>query len=143
MIQIFTEAFMADTFGSMASIRNKGLLTEESDSHYRIERNFLVTVLAPWLAKIKFDEAWYLNKYGDVRDAVKRGTYLSGREHYLTHGFLEHRLPSVIPVNEKWYLQSYPDVADAIRTGVYKSAQAHFDLVGFREGRLPFAKFQF
>jgi hypothetical protein len=134
---------MSDTFGSMASIRNKGLLSEESDSHFRIERNFLITILAPWLEKIKFEESWYLDKYGDVRDAVKRGTYASGREHYLTHGYLEHRLPSVISVNEKWYLQSYPDVADAIRTGVYKSAQAHFDLVGFREGRLPFAKYQF
>jgi hypothetical protein len=134
---------MSDTFGSLASLRNKGLLTAEGDMHFRIERNFLLSIMAPWLAKIKFDEAWYLGKYSDVKDAVKRGTYASGREHYLKHGYLEHRIPSAIPVNEKWYLQSYPDVADAIRTGIYKSAQAHFELVGFREGRLPFAKYQF
>lgn len=134
---------MPDTFGSMAVLRNKGLLTPEGDAHFRIERDFLVSILAPLLAKIKFDEAWYLGKYSDVKDAVKRGTYASGREHYLTHGFLEHRIPSVIPVSEKWYLQTYPDVADAMRAGVYKSAQAHFDLVGFREGRLPFANYQF
>jgi hypothetical protein len=94
------------------------------------------------LSGIKFDEAWYLSKYPDVKEAVRRGVVASGREHYVLSGYYEHRLPTAILVNEKWYLDAYPDVREAMRAGVYKSGQAHFDLAGFREGRLPYANFQ-
>ena len=134
---------MAEPFGSLASLKNQGLMSPDKDSHFRVERNFLVSLLAPRIAKIKFDEAWYLSKYPDVREAVKRGVVASGREHYMLDGYFEHRLPVAIVVNEKWYLESYPDVAEAMRSGIYKSAQAHFDIAGFREGRLPYANFQF
>jgi hypothetical protein len=133
----------AEPFGSMASLKNQGLLVpENNNTHFRIERNFLVAIMAKRLAGIKFDEAWYLSKYPDVKEAVKRGIVASGRDHYVAHGFYEHRMPSAIQVNEKWYLDAYPDIAEAIRAGVYKSAQAHFDQAGFREGRLPFPNFQ-
>lgn len=132
-----------DTFSSMASLKNQGLLIPEGDTHFRIERNLLVAIMTATLAKIKFDEAWYLSKYPDVKESVKRGNLKSGREHYLLFGYFEHRMPTAIVVNEKWYLDAYKDVADAIRSGIYKSAQAHFDIAGFREGRLPFANFKF
>jgi hypothetical protein len=135
---------MAEPFGSMASLKNQGLLVpENNNTHFRIERNFLVSIMAKRLAGIKFDEAWYLSKYPDVKEAVRRGVVASGRDHYMAHGFYEHRMPTAIQVNEKWYLDAYPDIAEAIRAGVYKSAQAHFDQAGFREGRLPFPNFQF
>jgi len=137
------EVEMAEAFGSMAALKNQGLLMPESNTHFRIERNFLVSILSKRLATIKFDEAWYLSKYPDVKDAVRRGVVASGREHYVAQGFYEHRMPVAIQVNEKWYLESYPDIAEAIRAGVYKSAQAHFDQAGFREGRLPYPNFQF
>jgi hypothetical protein len=137
------EAEMADAFGSMAALKNQGLLVPENHTHFRIERNFLISIMAKRIASIKFDEAWYLSKYPDVKDAVKRGIIASGREHYMAHGFYEHRMPTAIVVNEKWYLESYPDIAEAIRSGIYRSAQAHFDQAGFREGRLPFPNFQF
>jgi hypothetical protein len=136
-------ADMSDAFGSMASLKNQGLLVPESNTHFRIERNFLVSIMAKRLASIKFDENWYLSKYLDVKDAVKRGIVASGRDHYVAHGFYEHRMPVPIVVNDKWYLDAYPDIAEAIRQGVYKNAQAHFDQAGFREGRLPYANFQF
>ena len=132
-----------DPVASMATLKNQSLLVPEGDTHFRIERNLLVAMMETTLAKIKFDEAWYLSKYPDVKDAVKRGKVASGREHYLRFGYFEHRMPTAIVVNEKWYLETYKDVADAIRTGLYKSAQAHFDIAGFREGRLPFANFKF
>jgi hypothetical protein len=94
------------------------------------------------MANIKFDETWYLSKYPDVKDAVKRGRVASGREHYVQSGYYEHRMPSAIMVNEKWYVEAYPDVAEAIQAGVYKSAQVHFEAAGFQEGRLPYANFQ-
>jgi hypothetical protein len=132
-----------DTFSSMATLKNQGLLAQEGDTHFRIERNLLVAIMGATLSKIKFDEAWYLSKYPDVKDAVKRGKVTSGREHYLLHGYFEHRMPTAILVNEKWYLEAYKDVAEAIRAGIYKNAQAHFDIAGFSEGRLPFANFKF
>jgi hypothetical protein len=133
---------MTDPFASFATLRNKGLITPEGNTHFLVERNFLITLMAQKIAGMRFDEAWYLSKYPDVHDAVKRGTIASGREHYLRFGYYEGRMPVALVVNEKWYLDSYPDVAEAIRRGVYKSGQAHFDAAGFREGRLPYANFQ-
>jgi len=133
---------MADPFASFATLRNKGSITAEGNTHFLVERNFLIALMAQKVAGIRFDEVWYLSKYPDVRDAVKRGTIGSGHEHYLRFGYYEGRMPVTIVVNEKWYLDSYPDVAEAIRRGVYKSAQAHFDAAGFREGRLPYPNFQ-
>ena len=132
-----------DAVSSMATLKNQNLLVPEGDAHFRIERNLLVAMMDAALSKIKFDEAWYLSKYPDVRDAVKRGKVTSGRQHYLQFGYFEHRMPTAILVNEKWYLDAYKDVAEAIRAGIYKNAQAHFDIVGFGEGRLPFANFKF
>jgi hypothetical protein len=134
---------MAELFGTLASLKNQGLLVPENNTHFRVERNFLVSIMTRRLAAIKFDEAWYLSKYPDVKDAVKRGVVQSGRDHYVSFGYYEHRMPTAILVNERWYLDSYPDVAEAIRAGIYKTGQSHFDLAGFREGRLPYANFQF
>jgi hypothetical protein len=134
---------MADPFASMASLKNQGLVIQKDNTHFLVERNFFISIMALRLASIKFDEAWYLSKYPDVRDAVKRRVVSSGRHHYVSFGYYEHRMPTSIHINEKWYLESYPDVAEAIRKGIYKSGQAHFELVGFGEGRLPYANFQF
>lgn len=41
-----------------------------------------------------FDEAWYLDAYPDVRDAVAGGVFESGRDHWLRFGKAEGRLPS-------------------------------------------------
>jgi len=133
---------MADPFGSMATLSNRNLLVPEGNTHFRVERNFFIAIMAKRLATMKFDEAWYLSKYPDVKDAVKRGIVQSGREHFVSFGYYEHRMPTAVHVNEKWYLESYPDVAEAIRAGVYKTGQAHFELAGYREGRLPYANFQ-
>jgi SAM-dependent methyltransferase len=41
-----------------------------------------------------FDEAWYLARYPDVAEAVRRGDLRSGLEHYLACGRQEGRFPS-------------------------------------------------
>jgi hypothetical protein len=133
---------MADKLGTFAALRNQGLLALESDNSFRAERNFLIMILAKRIAEIKFDETWYLAKYPDVKDGIRRGKVQSAHEHYCYFGYYEHRMPFSIVVNEKWYLEAYPDVAAAIKTETYKTGQAHFDLAGFREGRLPYANFQ-
>ncbi len=133
---------MADPFGSLATLKNQGLVVAEGNTHFRVERHFFIALMAKKIASIKFDEVWYLSKYPDVKDAVKRGVVPSGREHYGMSGYYEHRMPTQIQVNEKWYLEAYPDVLEAIRAGVYKTGQAHFEIAGFREGRMPYANFQ-
>jgi hypothetical protein len=132
---------MADPFESFSLLKMQGLLTPEGNTHFRVERAFLISLMAKRLADMKFDEAWYLSKYPDVREAIKRGAIASGREHYIQFGYFENRMPIALLVNEKWYLDTYPDVAKAIKAGVYKSGQAHFDQAGFGEGRMPYANF--
>lgn len=132
---------MSEPLESFSSLKNQGLLVPDGNTHFRIERQFLISLLARKLGEVKFDEAWYLSKYPDVREAIKRGLIGSGREHYMQFGYFENRMPSAIQVNEKWYLDTYPDVAKAIKSGVYKSGQAHFDQAGFGEGRMPHANF--
>ena len=39
----------------------------------------------------RFDEQWYLAYYPDVREAVRRGMFASGEEHYERHGRAERR----------------------------------------------------
>lgn len=133
---------MAEPFGTFATLKNQSLVVPEGVSHFVVDRNFMIALMQTRLAGIKFDEAWYLSKNPDVKEAVKKGIVTSAREHYVLSGYYEHRMPFPIVVSEKWYLEAYPDVGEAIKAGVYKSGQAHFDTAGYREGRLPFENFQ-
>jgi len=112
--------------------------TGSPDGHYveLLEAKFL-DLLRKLLAQVDVDEEWYLESYGDVRDAVRAGQMKSARAHYLQAGYFENRLPRRIVVDEGWYLNEYPDVAEAIRSGAFFSAAQHFERNGFKEGRLP------
>lgn len=35
-----------------------------------------------------FDESWYLNRYPTIREAVRKGAFESGFDHYLHHGYV-------------------------------------------------------
>jgi hypothetical protein len=84
-----------------------------------------------------FDETWYLEKYPDVAEAVKAGSFESGRQHFINVGYFEGRRPRSFDVDEKWYVAQYPDVAEGIGRGNIKSARQHFNDHGYDEGRLP------
>jgi hypothetical protein len=43
--------------------------------------------------RITVDEAWYLESYPDVREAIARRDYLSGQAHFEQSGYREGRLP--------------------------------------------------
>lgn len=133
---------MAEPFGTFAALKNQSLVNPEGNSHFLVDKNFMIALMSKRLSAIKFDENWYLAKNPDVKEALSRGIVTSAKDHYVLSGYYEHRMPFPIIVNEKWYLQAYPDVAEAIQKGVYKSGQAHFDVAGYREGRLPFENFQ-
>lgn len=97
----------------------------------------LQELLRALLERVEVNEDWYLAHNSDVGAAVERGELRSAREHYITSGYFENRMPRRIPVNESWYLGEYPDVAEAIKAGAFASAQQHFTASGFKEGRLP------
>lgn len=97
-----------------------------------------VDLIRQFLIGIEFNEAWYLERYPDIADAIKTGHISSAREHFINDGYFEGRLPFPITVNEAWYLQQNEGVADFVRRGLLESGQQHFDENGYREGRLPF-----
>ncbi len=112
------------------------------DGHYveLLESRFR-EILRLLLAEVVVDEDWYRDNNQDVDEAIRSGALRSAREHYITAGYFENRLPRPIAVDEPWYLDEYPDVAAAIRQGVFTSATQHFHRDGFREGRRPSAEF--
>jgi hypothetical protein len=90
------------------------------------------------LGRVRVDEAWYVKRYPDVREAMARGNIPSAKYHYRRSGYFEDRIPHRIRVDRDWYLDKYPDVEKAISAGRFSSAQEHFERDGFREGRLPY-----
>jgi hypothetical protein len=96
-------------------------------------RTLLQLLLAPW----KFEEEWYVKIYPDVADGIRAEKFKSGREHYLTFGYFESRLPCDPNVDEVWYVKTYRDAKEGIAKGKFKSATDHFIEFGYREGRAP------
>jgi hypothetical protein len=97
-----------------------------------------VALLRLMISGIEVDEEWYARVYEDIGNAIRTGGIRSARQHFISDGYFEGRLPAPIQVDEVWYLNKYPDVADGIRKGLLASAQEHFNMDGYKEGRLPF-----
>lgn len=131
-------------FEPYATLLNQKIIVPSQRTNYiAVDRNHLISFLEPHIRRIRVDEAWYLERYPDVREAVESGSLVNGAEHYWRSGYYEHRLPYAIEVDETWYIAQYPDIGDAVANGMFGSGQAHFNEVGFAEGRLPFAHFSF
>jgi len=99
--------------------------------------DFLMNLIRPAVARIPFDEKWYLSRYPDVPEAIVAGQFRDAHHHYVEFGFFEDRIPRAIDVDTEFYLAKYSDVADGVQGGTLESAQWHFERYGFREGRLP------
>jgi hypothetical protein len=84
-----------------------------------------------------FDEKHYLERYGDIREAVNAGRIHSGLDHFVNDGYLEGRPALAHAVDEEWYVSTYPDVALAIKSGKVRNAAHHFEVFGYSEGRVP------
>lgn len=54
----------------------------------------LSAVLRRFLPWLPFDEAWYLETYPDVAEAVAAGQLVSAHAHFIEHGFFENRHPT-------------------------------------------------
>jgi hypothetical protein len=97
-----------------------------------------VTMIRRVLAGIEIDEAWYLDRYPDIADAIENGIVTSAQQHFVNDGYFEGRQPFPMHVNERWYLMNNTGVADFVRQGKMESGQRHFEENGYKEGRLPF-----
>ena len=128
-----------ETFATL--INRKMLLPSMRSNYVGVDMHFLSTILASELMTVRVDDAWYLARYPDVVPAIGRGLCVGAADHYMRHGYYEHRLPREILVNEDWYLRVHEDVRRAVAGKDYASGQHHFDEVGFREGRLPYPGF--
>ena len=120
-------------------LKQIGVASDGQDNE-RIEmtRNQLLSLIRNLLAAIPVDEGWYKTIYQDVEQAIQSGAVRSAKEHFVSDGYFEGRLPSKVVVDEKFYKSKYPDVAEGIDDGEINSAQEHFETHGFIEGRLPF-----
>ncbi len=127
---------------SFATLSNRKLVVPSANGKYfAVDLHYFVECHRNAVGAIFFDEEFYLSRYPDIADALSAGKIPNAREHYITQGYYEHRMPHPISVDENWYLQTYPDVKVAVDNAHFASAQAHFERAGFREGRLPFAGF--
>ena len=89
------------------------------------------------LRAVDVDEDWYSSQYPDVKEAVAKGVFRSGKHHFIESGYFEGRKPARVVVDEQWYSRAYPDVGESVEFGEIGSCQEHFDRYGESEGRLP------
>jgi hypothetical protein len=98
----------------------------------------LVQIIRRLIIDVPVDEAWYLERYPDIAEAIEQGVVASPKAHFVNDGYFEGRLPFPIHVDEQFYLAQNPGVADYVEEGKLESGQQHFDENGYKEGRLPF-----
>ena len=118
--------------------RSVEISTVKGELRVNVSYEDFITLLKTMLAGIEVNEEWYLQTYDDIASAVRDGTIMSAKQHFVDDGYFEGRMPFPIQVDEGWYLQQNPDVAESVRRGIIESGQAHFQDDGYREGRLPF-----
>jgi hypothetical protein len=98
----------------------------------------MVRMLRHLIAGVRVDEAWYLERYPDIAEAIGQGIVASPQFHFVHDGYFEGRMPFPMQVDEQYYLTQNAGVSDHVRNGLLESGQQHFDENGYSEGRLPF-----
>ncbi len=98
----------------------------------------MVQLLRRVIIGVEVDEAWYLDRYPDIADAISQGLVQSARLHFVNDGYFEGRMPFPIRVDERYYLAQNAGVSDFVRKGMLVTGQQHFEENGYAEGRLPF-----
>lgn len=96
-----------------------------------------VPPIADWLAAMldSFDEAFYLTSNADVADNVRGGWFVSGREHYVRHGFAEGR--QAFGLDPGWYAAEYKLAALEVAHGNYRDFAHHYVAAGKARGYRP------
>ena len=86
----------------------------------------------------KWNERLYLTVNPDVAQAIARGEFKSGRQHYDLAGVAERRQGASVPDdwNEAEYLRIHLDVAAAVSEGRFMSGYHHYLAAGRHERRV-------
>jgi hypothetical protein len=100
-----------------------------------VEVQILRAILTAAIARLPFDESFYLATYPDIREAHSGGRINNLHEHFIEDGYLEGRLGTNPAVDEDFYREIYPDVARALDSGKVASAFDHYIAAGCSEGR--------
>ena len=72
--------------------------------------------------------------YPDLRNEIRKGTFISGFEHFVLFGQREGRRSSPL-FDESKYLRMNPDVAEAVTSMRFLNGGEHYVLCGHKEGR--------
>ena len=83
-----------------------------------------------------FDEITYLKDNPDVAESVRRGDFLSGKQHYMRRGIVEDRPVIFRTFNEAAYLLRNTDVKREVDLGKFESGRVHWEEHGWLEGRV-------
>ncbi|MBV9782603.1 MAG: hypothetical protein JO264_02175, partial [Acidisphaera sp.] len=83
-----------------------------------------------------FDEQYYCATHADVREAVDRGGFASGRDHYFHNGFQEGR--PAFHFDERWYSAAYPMAAFEVGQGDFENLAQHYIAIGRARGYRPY-----
>ena len=118
--------------------RSVEISTVRGELRVSLSYDDFIKIIRLMISGIQVDEAWYLQEYEDIAQAIREGKLTSAKQHFIDDGYFEGRRPFAMPVDERWYLEQYPDVADSVRKGVVGSAEQHFAEDGYLEGRRPY-----
>ena len=81
------------------------------------------------------DETWYLQRYPDVKAALRAGR--SPMDHFIASGYSEGRQPMRPSVDAGWYLRTYASARRDVDAGKAESAADHYLRTGYAQGMLP------
>jgi hypothetical protein len=93
-------------------------------------------VTAQTTGEAAWNELLYLRLHPGVAAAVRRGTFISGYQHYVLAGRAEGRESGMVPSNwnETLYLNLHPDVASEVQRGKFLSGYHHYLVAGRAKG---------
>jgi hypothetical protein len=100
-----------------------------------IRRHFPEVPVNPQKYWDLFDEHYYLAANEAVAEAVAKGQFPNGLEHYKRHGMWERRLP--LRFDRVWYGMTYPDAAVETGRGKYVNLLHHYVEAGHAAGYHP------
>ena len=117
----------------------KPLKLVSNRGHLRVDIGYdeFLAVIRKLLLGIEVNEAWYRAAYPDVDSAIRDGTYVDAKAHFVAEGYFEGRRPFPLEIDEEYYLRENPDVRAGLESGKIASVHEHFEKYGYEEGRMP------
>ena len=62
----------------------------------------MVQLLRQMIIGVEVNEAWYLERYPDIAEAIEQGIVKSARLHFVNDGYFEGRMPFPIRIEERY-----------------------------------------